>query len=187
MKKSAIFLDRDGVINHDSGYIDSPSRFVPIDGVRQACGQLSAAGYALIVVTNQGGIARGYYSEEDYRAVTETMKAALAPVALTAIYHCPYHPAAEGYEEWRSWRKPQPGMLLAAMRDHSIDADGSAMVGDKITDMQAGMAAGIRRLFFIGDSPPPDAVGCPSLVEVATTILEEDRRAGKRAEGDKVE
>ena len=172
--QKAVFLDRDGVINHDYGYVGDSRRFRFLPGVKAACRRLSQAGYHLIVVTNQGGIARGYYSEEDYQAVNSYMLRTFADacVPITAVYYCPYHPLApHHYRSWAHWRKPLPGMLLAAARDHDLVLSHCAMVGDKETDMLAASAASVPQRFFIGAHPPAGAIACRSLAYAAALLL----------------
>lgn len=144
--RKAAFLDRDGVINHDYAYIGNAGSFSLIDGVVEALRQLRAAGYALVVVTNQSGIGRGYFSEQDYRAVTAEMERQLGShgLYLDAVFHCPHAPASDC-----SCRKPRPGLILEAATALSIDLSASVLFGDKETDIQAGRAAGVRRCYLI--------------------------------------
>lgn len=141
------FLDRDGVINHDVAYIGRPEDFTLIDGVPQALRMLRDAGYQLVVVTNQSGIGRGYFTEDDYRRVTARMEELLGPegVALAAIRHCPHRPDA-GCD----CRKPKPGMLIDTARQLGLSLEGSVLFGDKETDIAAGRAAGVTRCFLLG-------------------------------------
>ena len=125
MSIKAAFLDRDGVINIDHAYVHRPEEFQFIDGALQACQRLVNAGYCLIVVTNQSGIGRGYYSEADFEKLCEWMKEqfAKAKAPITAIYYCPHHPtkALGAYRVTCNCRKPAPGMLLKAQVDYDID------------------------------------------------------------------
>ena len=143
----ALFLDRDGVINHDSGYTSSAENFRFIDGVFDLCHAARQSGYLLIVVTNQAGIGRGYYSEEDFFALTEWMcdrfKVEGAPI--TDVFYCPFHPE-HGFGDYKKEsfdRKPNPGMLLRAAEKHGIDMKRSIMIGDKDSDMQAASNASV--------------------------------------------
>ncbi|QHA88320.1 D-glycero-beta-D-manno-heptose 1,7-bisphosphate 7-phosphatase [Serratia rhizosphaerae] len=143
----AIFLDRDGTINVDHGYVHEIDDFQFIDGVIDACRELKNMGFALVLVTNQSGIARGMFSEEQFMYLTEWMDWSLADrgVDFDGIYFCPHHPEA-AVEELRQacdCRKPQPGMLLQAQQELNIDMAASYMVGDKLEDMQAAAAAGV--------------------------------------------
>jgi len=145
--KIAVFLDRDGVINQDTGYVSCVDNFHFIDGTIEALQILKKKGYCLVVVTNQSGIARGYFTEEQFMSLTEWMDWSLADrdVDLDGIYFCPHHPTA-GVGEYRqecNCRKPAPGMLLDAAKDLKIDLANSYMVGDKAGDLQAAKAAGV--------------------------------------------
>jgi len=145
--KIAVFLDRDGVINQDTGYVSCVDDFHFIDGTIEALQILKKKGYCLVVVTNQSGIARGYFTEEQFMSLTEWMDWSLADrdVDLDGIYFCPHHPTA-GVGEYRqecTCRKPAPGMLLDAAKDLKIDLANSYMVGDKAGDLQAAKAAGV--------------------------------------------
>jgi D-glycero-D-manno-heptose 1,7-bisphosphate phosphatase len=146
----ALFLDRDGVINHDSGYTSRAEEFRFIDGIFDLCRAARQAGYLLIVVTNQAGIGRGYYSEKDFLALSAWMcdrfKAEGAPI--TDVFFCPFHPE-HGVGEYKKDsfdRKPNPGMLLCAAEKHGLNLRRSIMIGDKDSDMQAASKAevGIR-------------------------------------------
>ncbi len=153
MAKIAVFLDRDGVINQDTGYVSCIDDFHFIDGAIEALQLLKKKGYSLVVVTNQSGIARGYYSEEQFMQLTEWMDWSLADrdVDLDGIYYCPHHPTAgeAPYRQECNCRKPAPGMLLDAARELDIDLAGSYMVGDKAADMQAARAAGVSHKILV--------------------------------------
>ena len=152
----ALFLDRDGVINHDAGYTSSAENFQFIKGIFDLCRTAKRLGYLLIVVTNQAGIGRGYYSEQDFLTLTEWMrerfKAEGAPI--TDVFHCPYHPQhGVGQYKIDSFdRKPNPGMLLRAAEQHRLDMANSVMIGDKDSDMQAASRAkvGVRFHYLAG-------------------------------------
>ena len=143
----ALFLDRDGVINHDSGYTSSIENFQFIDGIFDLCRAAKQLGYLIIVVTNQAGIGRGYYTEADFLKLTEWMckrfEAEGAPI--TEVFYCPYHPEyGEGNYKKESFdRKPNPGMILKAAEKYKIDLAQSIMIGDKDSDMQAANNAGV--------------------------------------------
>ncbi|EKT53392.1 D-glycero-beta-D-manno-heptose 1,7-bisphosphate 7-phosphatase [Providencia sneebia] len=143
----AIFLDRDGTINIDHGYVHKIDDFQFIEGAIEAMAELKKMGYALVVVTNQSGIGRGIYSEDDFMQLTEWMDWSLADhdIDLDGIYFCPHHPEAtdEIYRLDCDCRKPKPGMLLDAKSFLNIDMASSYMVGDKLADMQAGKAANV--------------------------------------------
>nr|WP_202629156.1 D-glycero-beta-D-manno-heptose 1,7-bisphosphate 7-phosphatase [Serratia fonticola] len=154
----AIFLDRDGTINIDHGYVHEIDDFQFIDGVIDACRELKNMGFALVLVTNQSGIARGKFSEEQFMRLTEWMDWSMADrdVDLDGIYFCPHHPEAviEEYRQVCDCRKPQPGMLLQAQKELNIDLAASYMVGDKIEDMQAAAAAGVGTKVLVRTGKP---------------------------------
>ncbi|GKX56822.1 D,D-heptose 1,7-bisphosphate phosphatase [Leminorella grimontii] len=143
----AIFLDRDGTINVDHGYVYEIDRFQFIDGVIEACQELKKMGFALVVVTNQSGIARGMFTEDQFISLTEWMDWSLADrdVDLDGIYYCPHHPegSVDEYRQQCDCRKPEPGMFLSAKDELNIDMAASYMVGDKVEDMLAAQKAGV--------------------------------------------
>ena len=147
MKRPALFLDRDGVINVDHGYVHRREEFEFIDGVFDLARTARALGFAIVVVTNQAGIGRGYYSEDDFHALTDWMKDRFAAegAPLTSVHFCPDHPehGIGPYKRASVRRKPGPGMLLDAARTDGIDLGASAMIGDNETDVEAGLAAGL--------------------------------------------
>lgn len=153
MKKAA-FLDRDGVINLDHGYVSRVEDFEWVPGVLDAAKRLHDAGYLLVVVTNQSGIGRGYYSEADFESLTVWMKRKFAEAGapLAGVYFCPHHPtkAFGGYRTECTCRKPQPGMLVRAASELDIDISRSIMFGDKPSDMQAGLGAGCPERVLLG-------------------------------------
>ena len=147
--RPAAFLDRDGVLNVNHGYVGSPDRWEWIEGAREAVATLNRAGYLVFVVTNQSGIARGMYDE---RAFASLMAWAADSLALTgghfdAVYLCPHGP-----DDGCDCRKPLPGMLLRAMDEWPIRREGSFLVGDSDTDLQAAEAAGVPGHIFSGGS-----------------------------------
>ncbi|KEY42077.1 phosphatase [Pantoea agglomerans] len=148
-KVPAIFLDRDGTLNVDNGYVHEIDDFQFIDGTIEALQQLKTMGFALVVVTNQSGIARGMFTEDTFMRLTEWMDWSLADrdVDLDGIYFCPHHPEATvaEFRQACDCRKPQPGMLLTAQEELNIDMAASYMVGDKLEDMLAGQAAGVGK------------------------------------------
>ena len=152
--RPAVFLDRDGVLNRDHGYVGDVSRFEWMPGAREAVRRINAAGYFAFVVTNQSGIARGLYTEADYFAVRAHMAEGLkaAGAQIDDERHCPYHPEGTipGFRSASDWRKPAPGMLLDLMRVWPVVTAHSFMVGDKETDMAAARAAGIPGHLFTG-------------------------------------
>ena len=151
--KPAVFLDRDGVINKDNGYVSQRDDFAFIEGTIEACIELQKKGYLLIVITNQSGIARGLFTEEQFNTLTEWMDWSMSDrgVDLDGIYYCPHH-SEEGQGEFKvdcECRKPKPGMLMNAIEDLNIDIEASILVGDKVSDLQAGIAAGIKTNYLV--------------------------------------
>ncbi len=155
--RAAAFLDRDGVINRDNGYVGRWEDFEFLPGAIEGMRLLQQAGYVLIVVTNQSGIARGFYTEVDFQLLTQRMLQELAyqGVHVTEVYHCPHHPkgAVQELAIECDCRKPAPGMLLRAAQEHGLSMVDSVMIGDKSSDLQAGLAAGVGRKLAIGFLP----------------------------------
>lgn len=149
-RRPAVFLDRDGTLNREVDYLSDPKHFDWLPGAQRALCALSAAGYALVVATNQSGIARGYLDQGTLDAIHHRMVSELDPfgVQFVAIESCPHHPE-HGPPELRiacDCRKPAPGMLLRAANAHDLDLSKSWMVGDSLRDAQAGLAAGVRSI-----------------------------------------
>ena len=158
----AIFLDRDGTLNIDHGYVHQIDDFQFIDGSIEALQELKAMGYLLVLVTNQSGIARGYFSEEQFLTLTEWMDWSLADrgVDLDGIYYCPHHPEGKGeFKQDCDCRKPKAGMLLQAIKELKIDPAQSIMVGDKVEDLQAGIGAKVRSKILVKTGKPVTAEG----------------------------
>jgi len=155
VSRPALFLDRDGVLNEDRGYVHSWDQFRWMPGAIDAVAAFNRAGWLVFVVTNQSGIGRGYYTEADMHALHEQMARDLAAhgARIDAFYYCPHHPQAR-VEAYRHPdppdRKPNPGMLLRALAEWPVDAGRSLMVGDKPADMEAAARAGVRGLLFSG-------------------------------------
>jgi D-glycero-D-manno-heptose 1,7-bisphosphate phosphatase len=152
--RPAAFFDRDGVLNHDRGYVHRIEDFLWIDGAREAIALLRAAGYLTVMVTNQSGIARGYYDEAALQRLHAHLQQDLARFGTTldAWYFCPHLPDA-ALVEFRvdcPCRKPKPGMLLRAAQEHTIDLPSSLLIGDKQSDLEAANAAGARGFLFRG-------------------------------------
>ena len=194
-RRHAVFMDRDGVLNEDRGYVSRPEDFHWLPGAVQALRWLQRAGWRLVIVTNQGGIARGLYGPAEYDNLTSWMRSELAKqgVRLDGIYHCP-HLRDAPLAAWRrqcACRKPKPGMLLRAARELDLDLASSVMVGDKPGDIAAGRAAGLAACIRIADDVPgensrgaeaPDAspdYTCFNLAEAAYWLLSHqiERRA----------
>ncbi len=150
----AAFLDRDGVINVDHGYTYRIEDFRFVLGTLEACRRLVEAGFALVVVTNQSGIGRGLYTEQDFQTLTAWMQAqfAQAGAPLAGVYFCPHHPTeAQGvYQRECDCRKPAPGMLLRAAQELHLDLSRSILLGDRASDLQAARAAGVPQRVLLG-------------------------------------
>jgi len=142
--RPALFLDRDGTLIEDPGYIGDPDLVRLMPGVRQALLQARDADFFIVVLTNQSGIGRGYFSETDYHAVAARFDALLGDARPDATYFCPDHP---GHATSR--RKPAPGMLLEASAEHGLDPARSWMIGDTAGDIRCGQAGGVRTILVL--------------------------------------
>lgn len=149
----AVFFDRDGVLNVDHGYVHDPATMEWTPGAREAVAALTKAGVRTIVVTNQAGVARGYYEEEAVARLHEAMQVQLAALGgrLDALYYCPYHKDAvvDAYRhDDHPDRKPNPGMILRGLSDWSLDPADCVLIGDNDTDVEAARRAGMEGLLF---------------------------------------
>ena len=156
----ALFLDRDGVINIEKNYVYRIEDFEFLPGIFDLCIMAKQLGYFLVVITNQAGIGRGYYSEADYQRLNEWMlgEFRMNGIEIDRVYHCPYHPT-EGIGEYRQdsfQRKPNPGMILQARDELGLDLSRSFLVGDKDSDIEAGVAAGVKSNIKLVLSGKPD-------------------------------
>jgi len=147
MRRPALFLDRDGVINVDHGYVHRPETVEFVDGIFELCRHARSLGYLIFVVTNQAGIGRGYYGEDDFLALTDWMRRRFDAegAAIDKVYFCPFHPE-HGIGQYKldsPFRKPGPGMILQAADEFGVDLARSVLVGDNETDIRAGLAAGV--------------------------------------------
>jgi D-glycero-D-manno-heptose 1,7-bisphosphate phosphatase len=169
MKTPALFLDRDGVINVDHGYVHTPDKFDFLPSIFELVAAAKQAGYLVVVVTNQAGIGRGYYNEAHFLMLTDWMKARFVENGgqIDAVYFSPYHPehGVGQYLRDSDCRKPAPGMLLQGERDLNIDLQRSILIGDKFSDMAAGRAAGVGTLLYLSTEAADDdcvAIACLS-------------------------
>ena len=153
MSERALFLDRDGVINHEVGWLHKASDVRFVDGIFPLCRTAKAIGYRIVVVTNQAGIGRGLYTVNDFETLMTWMRAEFARegVELDAVYYSPYHPehGLGEYKREHEDRKPGPGMMLRARAQFGLDLSASVLVGDRCTDLQAAAAAGVGQAFLL--------------------------------------
>ena len=191
-RKRAAFLDRDGTLNHDVGYTCQVEDLRLLDNVVEGLRLISEIGFRLIITTNQAGIARGYFTEQEMRAFNKHLVDILQSysIIIDAMYYCPYHPT-EGIGPFKrdsAFRKPQPGMLIQAAKDHDIDLRSSYVIGDKKSDILAGQAVGcITILVMTGaaGTGEPDLVAVPDyvahdLLDAAPIIRRAELRTAER-------
>ncbi len=147
-QKKVIFLDRDGVINKEVGYLSNPNNFEFMEGSFEALRILKQKGYLLIVITNQAGIARGFFTEETLKSIHDKMVKLLLQnnIELDDIFYCPHHPDFTGSCDCR---KPKPGMILKAHLKYNVDLTNSYMVGDTLNDIKTGKAAGCKTILVL--------------------------------------
>lgn len=147
----ALFLDRDGVINVEKDYLYKIEYFEFIEGIFELCKYYQQLGFIIVVVTNQSGIARGYYTQNNFEVLTFWMidEFLKQDIVISKVYHCPHHPKISGE---CSCRKPKSGMLLQASRDLNIDLSKSVIIGDKERDIEAGIVAGLKSVYLFDES-----------------------------------
>ncbi|MGZ5207504.1 MAG: D-glycero-beta-D-manno-heptose 1,7-bisphosphate 7-phosphatase [Sulfuricurvum sp.] len=152
--RKALFLDRDGVVNVEKNYLHKIEDFERIDGIIEICRAYQDNGYLIIIVTNQSGISRGYYTHEDFAILSEWMVEYFKTlgVTITHIYHCPHHESIDGVCECR---KPEPGMFLEAQKEYDLDMAGSVMIGDNERDIEAALRAGVGMNILLSDTVTP--------------------------------
>ena len=187
-KHKAVFLDRDGTINVEVQYLSQVKDFQFIPGVPWALKCLKDAGFLLVVVTNQSGIGRGYYDEAALDSIHSHMHEDLAKfgASIDACYFCPHHPehGTGDYRKECGCRKPLPGMLQQAALDLDIDLAASFMIGDKLADVEAGLAAGCTSMLVLTGhgsgqlaALPAEVGAYPDLLSAAEAILARDQKA----------
>lgn len=149
--QKALFLDRDGVINVEKDYLYKIDDFEFVDGIVELCRYYQDNGYKIFVVTNQSGIARGYYSDDDFAKLSEWMIKEFAKygIDIANVYYCPHHPDISGECECR---KPKPKMLLDAKKEFDLDMKNSIMIGDKQRDIEAAINAGVNENYLFDES-----------------------------------
>ena len=153
MSRKALFLDRDGVINEEKNYVHRIEDFEFMEGIFELLRHAQSLHYMLVVITNQAGIARGYYTEKDFHTLNDWMLAQFREkgIQIGKVYFCPYHPT-HGLGEYRKdseFRKPAPGMILQAAKDLDIDLQQSILLGDKESDIEAGKRAGLKHSILL--------------------------------------
>jgi len=151
-KNKAVFLDRDGVLNHEQGdYICRVEDFIVLDNF-EALKSLQEKGYLLLIATNQGGLAKGWYTEDELAKMHQLLKDqyAVHGVEFTDIFYCPHHPEFTGDCDCR---KPKPGMLLKGIEKYNIDPAKSYFIGDRERDVEAGTKAGVKGILIDSDQP----------------------------------
>lgn len=153
-QKPAAFLDRDGVINHDDGYLGTKERIRWMPNAAKAICRLNDAGYFVFLFTNQSGVARGLFTEDELNLLHDWMRVELSALGarIDDVRYCPHHPdgTVAGYLEDHHWRKPAPGMILDLMRHWPVRREGSFVIGDRPSDIEAGRAAGLPGFLFEG-------------------------------------
>ena len=168
----AIFLDRDGTLNPDPGYISDPKDYELFDGVGEALLRLQSAGYLLVLITNQSGISRGLFTEKQLAAVHDKMKKLLGEygVIIDAIYYCPHHPEYpyKGISDC-DCRKPKPGIIFQAIKDYDIDPEKSFMIGDRTSDIKIGLASKVSPI-CIASKPFEDYKEIPTFSNLSSAV-----------------
>jgi len=187
LRRPAVFLDRDGTLVEEVPYLHDPAELALLPGVAAALAPLGAAGYALVVATNQAGVARGYYDEAAVARVHRRLRALLAAggARLDAVVYCPHHPdgTVAAYAGACRCRKPGPGMLAAAAERLGLDLRASYLIGNHPSDVGAALAAGATPLFVTtgraaGRRPPAGAAAFPSLAAATAAVLQGWREPG---------
>jgi len=191
MSKAAVFFDRDGTLIRDPGHISHPDQVELLDSAAEAVKEMQLLGYKTVVVSNQPGVAKGILTEETLEQIHQRLRELVAHhgASLDAIYYCPFHPdgAVPRYRKDSDWRKPKPGMLLAAAGEMDIDLTKSWMVGDSLRDTEAGRSAGCKTILISSghashettDKNKPDHVAVN--MREAVNIIKNFHRSGQDA------
>ena len=153
MNQKALFLDRDGVINEEKNYVHRVEDFEFMDGIFELLAHAQSLNYLLIVITNQAGIARGYYTERDFHKLNDWMVDQFKEkgVHINQVYFCPFHPThgLDEYKKESEFRKPGPGMILQAQKELNVNLPQSVLIGDKESDIEAGLKAGVGKTILL--------------------------------------
>jgi len=186
MASAALFLDRDGVINVDHGYVHRVEDFEFMPGIFDLVRMARDLAYKVIVVTNQAGIGRGYYTEEQFHALMQWMRQRFeeAGGSIDAVYFCPFHPehGVGRYRQESEFRKPGPGMLRQAAQELNLDLSRSVMIGDKDSDMVAAHAAGVGRRVLLGSQPSSSMTeSIANLSEAIEILISLQRRSSSQS------
>lgn len=154
--QKALFLDRDGVINIDYGYVSRKEEFIFNDDIFKVCREARKKNYKIFIITNQAGIGRGYYTKQEYLNLSMWVESFFQKkeIKIDKTYFCPHHPihGLGKYKKDCKYRKPYPGMILRAKCEYKLNIEDSILIGDKISDIEAGDAAGIKKLFYFVSS-----------------------------------
>ncbi|MCK5356260.1 MAG: D-glycero-beta-D-manno-heptose 1,7-bisphosphate 7-phosphatase [Methyloprofundus sp.] len=163
--KKALFLDRDGVINREKNYLYKIADFEFIDGLFSTCQYFQEQGYLLIIITNQAGIARGKYTENDFACLNDWMLKQFSNqgILISKVYYCPHHPEFSGECHCR---KPNPGMILQAQQAFDLDLSKSILIGDKKGDIQAGINANVAHNILVRSGHPIDETNTAARVVI---------------------
>lgn len=174
--RPAVFLDRDGTLNTEVNYLYRPEDLLWIEGAPEAVARLNAAGVAVVVITNQAGVARGFYTEEDVQALHQHMQRELhrAGAHVDAFYYSPFHPEAtvDAYRRVSPCRKPGDALYRKAIADLGIDAQRSFAVGDRVSDLTPAMGLGCRAFLVETGHGRSEIPLLPPGAQVASSIVE---------------